>query len=238
MGKARRLARGLTGALGLQIERDMNYAINHRGGGRIGWLHASWPFVTLRANREEIILDMGFSEKYKFRPDQVISIDKYGIIPVLGWGVQIKHTVTEYPEKIIFYCFMDPENIIKELRTLGFIPKASSAGIKERSGFPIRWEVLAFIAVAWNVLFMLDFGINFMEKKEVTFGPFIFIATSGVFIFSICALRYKNMQSYILKPGRHIEEIRGTLRFVIWISGGFALASLVGTIFMLITKFI
>jgi hypothetical protein len=215
----------------------MNYIIKHRGGARVGWLNTSWPLSTFHANSEEILLDIGFSEKYVFRPEQVISIEKYGLVPFLGWGIQIKHAISDYPENIIFYCFMNPEKILDELHSLGFIAKASSAQIKERSGFPIRWEVLAFIVVAWNVLFILDFGPNFLEKKEVKFGPFIFIATAGVFVFSLCALRFKYIQELILKPGRSIGEIKDTLRLVSCISGAFALASLLGTVFMMIDKY-
>ena len=209
----------------------MEYPINHRGGGRVGYLHASWPLVTLRASRDEIVLDMGMREKYKFTPEKVIAIEKYGNIPLFSSGVQIKHTIMEYPEKVIFSGFKSPEKIIAEIHDIGFIPKASSTEIRERSGLPMRWEVLLIIAVAWNLLFMMEFGFNIFENKEVTFGPFIFIATFSIFIFSICSIKFKPLQNIILKPGRNIEEMRGELYLILLVSGVFALASFVGTIF-------
>lgn len=209
----------------------MEYPINHRGGGRVGYLHASWPLVTLRASRDEIVLDMGLRDKYIFSPEKVIAIEKYGNIPLLGTGVQIKHTILDYPEKVIFYGFKNPEKIIAEIKNVGFASKASSAEISERSGLPIRWEVLLIIVVAWNVLFLMDFGFDFFKRKDITFGPFIFIATFGVFLFSIISIRSKKLQNIILKPGRKIEEMKGLLYFISLISGAFAIASLIGSIF-------
>ncbi|MDB6119080.1 MAG: hypothetical protein JWO08_2861 [Verrucomicrobiaceae bacterium] len=78
-----------------------------RGGGQIGWLNASWPMVGLQVSRNELVITTSFFGlfqlgRYTFVPSQVTAITRYGVIPFFGEGVQIQHTVAEYPRKIVF----------------------------------------------------------------------------------------------------------------------------------------
>ena len=71
-------------------------SISSRGGARIGWMNATWPFAVLTARQAKLDLNATLLGKYSFTPDQVISLEKYGCIPILGSGIRIHHNIADY----------------------------------------------------------------------------------------------------------------------------------------------
>jgi hypothetical protein len=61
------------------------------GGARVGWISASWPFAELSAGPDKLTISIGMLGTYSFAPDEVLALERYAIIPVLGWGVCIRH---------------------------------------------------------------------------------------------------------------------------------------------------
>jgi hypothetical protein len=96
------------------------------GGARIGWRNATWPLAKLIVQPDRIDINIKFLGNYSFTKEQVISLKKYSIIPVIGQGIKIAHTISEYPKKIIFWTFDNPESIIIQIKETGFSPEAES----------------------------------------------------------------------------------------------------------------
>lgn len=124
---------------------------------RIGWVNATWPFAALSVREEALTVNVGILGRYTFRRDQVVSIDSYvGMIPLLGGGIRIEHTVAEYPRRIVFWCLGPPRSLIKRIHQVGFIPEGQLQGVPCRRGIPARWQTLVIGIALWNLLLLLD----------------------------------------------------------------------------------
>ena len=73
--------------------------ISFTGGARVGWINATWPFAKLTVHKDKMDLDSTFIGKYSFTLEQVILLKKHTTIPVVGWGIQIIHNISEYPNR-------------------------------------------------------------------------------------------------------------------------------------------
>ena len=196
--------------------------ITAKGGARIGWINASWPFATLKVSKDKLDLNVTIVGDYSFTPHQVVDIEPYGIIPILGKGIRIHHNISDYPKKIIFWCFGNPEKIIDRIKGTGFLPIASSASMPIGKGMPVRWEVLAGAIILWNMLFVLDFITSVGSNYKP--GWLSFVAVLLVFICTIGTLRSPYFQNIVLKPDRYVNEIKPVLRLFALISGIMSLA--------------
>jgi hypothetical protein len=65
----------------------MSFETSFRGGARIGWLNASWPFAKLTSSRKALALSCLGS--FEFSPAQVVAIEPYRWF--LSHGVRIHH---------------------------------------------------------------------------------------------------------------------------------------------------
>lgn len=184
-----------------------------RGGARIGWVNASWPFATLTLSRGRLTLSsLG---RYEFEPAQVVSIERYGSIPFLASGLRINHNRADYPEKVIFWCMGSRDRILEQITRSGFSPKGHE-NVKPR-GFPIRWSVILAFLLIWNALFLLDGSFSFSEPKEP--GPFVLIALILVFAFSTAVKRSATLQQILLRKDHHVGEIKAFLVLLQLVSG-------------------
>jgi hypothetical protein len=97
------------------------------GGASIGWMRrATWPFAELSATADKLTVEVSILGTYTFTSDQVLSVERYVIVPVLAWGVRIRHNLAEYPEKIIFWCLNNPDDVLNGIRNAGFISTNST----------------------------------------------------------------------------------------------------------------
>lgn len=91
------------------------------GGARWGVINATWPFGSLRASREKILIEVRVMRvtlvRFEFRCDQIVSIQEFrGLI---NTGMRIRHTILEYPNSIIFWTF-NPRKPRNALSALGY----------------------------------------------------------------------------------------------------------------------
>lgn len=87
-----------------------------RGGGEIGHIRSSWPFVTLEVNESEIRLNIVIKE-VAIQRDNVIRIElKSGL---LASKVMIKHGNPTIEENVQFWTF-SPESVMREIRAKGY----------------------------------------------------------------------------------------------------------------------
>jgi hypothetical protein len=195
----------------------MNTEIKLTGGARAGWINSSWPFANLNVTSSKIILNATLLGKYEFRPEEVSAIESIGSLPLISRGIRIHHNIVDYPDKIIFLTMKNPENLIDEIRKLGFIPKgAQSETIRDR-GFPIRWQFIILFVVLWNAFMLLDmFRSGVFQLKP---GRFAWLATVIVFILSISIWKSELIKKVILSPGHKPSEIKPFLYLLTFVSG-------------------
>lgn len=196
--------------------------ISSTGGARIGWVNASWPFATLTATRDRLDLNASVIGRYSFSPEQVVTIEKYTTIPILGWGIKIRHNVASYPKHIVFWCFGTPGSLVAQIAETGFLPAARPDSIPANQGIPARWQALVAIVILWNLLFMAD--MHGSSGPEATPGLFSFLAVLLVCSGSIALWRVRWLQTLILKPGRSPSEMKAWLYLLAFISGIMSIA--------------
>ena len=98
----------------------MNTTISLTGGARLDLFNATWPFAKLTANHELLEVKVVWAGTFKFQPDQIVGIEKYVLIPFIGWGIRIRHSVPEYPYKFIFWYLGSPSTVLAQIRASGF----------------------------------------------------------------------------------------------------------------------
>jgi hypothetical protein len=180
-------------------------------------MNATWPLARLAATPERLVISVFLSGKYEFAPQEVVAIERYVMIPVMGWGVRIVHCRSDYPRHFVFWCLGAPESVLRGIHEAGFIPSASAVEIPPRRGFPVRWSVIIGAVIVWNGLFMLAHGRsggNPPQPEPLFLVPLVLLLT-----LSLATLWSPKVQSLVLKPGRQIGEIRGAVRLLAFISG-------------------
>src|SRR5688572_7702958 len=91
------------------------------GGARIGMANATFPFATLNVNKECLELNASVIGNLTFQPSDILSIETYTMIPFLGQGIKINHTVPTYNERVIFWTFKDPDSVVSQIKQTGFL---------------------------------------------------------------------------------------------------------------------
>ena len=164
------------------------------GGARVGWVSATWPLAKLTASHDRLIVtSLG---TYEFAPEQVEAIERHGSIPILAWGLRIRHNRPDYPESVIFWCMGSRERVLAEIQQTSFTPKAQSSNTRPRS-FPIRWTVIAGVVIAWNLLFISDKAIT--PARTNMPGPFMLLALLLLFAFATAVLSSATLQRTVLR---------------------------------------
>ena len=193
------------------------------GGARIGLVNYTWPLAKLIATADRLtvsttmfgLFGMG---TYSFTRDQVISIERYGWIPLVGEGIRITHSIADYPQKIVFWC--RPSSVIGRLTAVGFTPAHTSSEIPNHlsgRGFPLRWLPLILLAVIWNLLIGFEM-VTHADGMPLP-GPLSLAALSMVFGVSVMAVRLPGVQNVFLKPGRSFGEVKPVFLLVAIVSG-------------------
>ncbi|HOW84348.1 MAG TPA: hypothetical protein PK573_17420 [Spirochaetota bacterium] len=201
------------------------------GGARFGMMNASWPFASLKVDGERLEISASIMGRYVFRPGDIVSIEPYGIIPVIGRGIRIKHRVKNYREKVIFWSFKKPEDVIGEIGNTGFVYGPASAGMapgpdpemaaerRRKSGFPVKVPYAVAVVVIWNMLFAFDF-IRSAGTGMENMKPGIGVISALVFLLLASALLLvsERFGRLVMKKGRDIGEIKSFLYFIILVS--------------------
>jgi hypothetical protein len=152
---------------------DSSSAYTVTGGARIGLVNYTWPLAKLMATADRLTVSTTMfglfgTGTYSFSRDQVVSIERYGWIPLIGEGIRIRHSVPEYPEKIVFWC--QPTSVLAGLAGIGFSSAHASCEISQRQSpreFPLRWTPLIVLVVIWNLLI----GFEMVGRSTGTPSP-------------------------------------------------------------------
>jgi hypothetical protein len=188
-----------------------------RGGAKVGWLNMSWPFAGLEVSPGNIQLS-AFG-KYRFTPDEVVSVEAIGFIPFFYYGVRIHHNKPDYPERIVFFTSGSRRALIETTAAAGF--HTGAAPMLQARGFPLKIVPLIVAVALWNALLLLDMQRSAAEIE----GPGILTLAAFWIVFALTTLlpRSAQLQKIFLRDGRKIGEILPALRFTSWLLGAMAL---------------
>lgn len=200
------------------------------GGARIGMANATWPFVTLKVTKDKLELNASIIGNLVFQPKDIISIETYTMIPLLGQGIKINHRIPNYNSKVIFWTFKDPSTVVNLIKQTGFlenidfeISETDKLIIKQQQqagGFPIKKSVAIGVIVLWNILLFSDFiKFSTSDMKGMPLGNGSTIALALLFFISVFSLISKDFSKLILKEGKSIKDVNKFLYFLIFISG-------------------
>ena len=193
------------------------------GGARIGWVNATWPFAILTVQRDLLVLNATLIGKYSFRPEQVVAIERYSIIPFLGWGIRIQHNDSTYPKKIVYWCLGSPGSLLRRIRDSGFVPMSSPDAVQVGRGLPVRWQSIVAMVLLWNALGFLDmYTVLGRLTWPATWKPGIFALLALLLMFtgSLAIWRSRVLQYLILRPGHSCSEIKAWLYLLAEVSCG------------------
>jgi hypothetical protein len=98
------------------------------GGVRIGWFNASWPLAQLSANKNYLVVGFFGGHACTFSPHEVFAIERYR--GIFSAGIRIRHSVASYPEKIIFWCWGNPEKILNGISDSGFRTASEASDVE------------------------------------------------------------------------------------------------------------
>ena len=196
----------------------MNSSLTITGGFKAGLVSGSWPFARLAVSARSLLLSAGPFGSFEFEPGQIVKLEPHGRIPILGRGIRIVHVRPDYPTKLVFWCFQNPERLIERIYRLGFRPSGSTSTLPPREGMPMRWTFVLAVIVVWNALFFLDQGLPANNPKSP--GLLVITAVAFMVIVSFALPRSTRLQSLALKPGRAIGEIRPLLSLIQLVCGG------------------
>lgn len=178
-----------------------------RGGARIGFVNATWPFARLAVSPALLRLS-SLQGTYDFSPNDVVSLERYGSIPVFSSGIRITHTRADYPAKIIFWYLGNPDSVITRIREAGFLPTAPASAEIRRRGMPIRWTALVLLVLIWNGLFL---PMRAFAKPPISLA---LIPLLGAVFVCWGIKTYPQLQKVILRDGRSVNEIKAFLSLI------------------------
>lgn len=186
------------------------------GGVKLGWIMVSAPLATLIASPTYLVLKTGGLGTYRFCREDVLSIE-CNSRALLGKSIKITHSNLDAPIGITFFCLENPQKIVEVIHQLGFVPEGHSLGKRVRQGIPVRWAAILIAIAVWNLPFLTaQWYPSVVHLRAVTLvilllGAHLLLANSFV-------------QSFILRPGRRVGEIRPFLKLCIFTSWIFVLA--------------
>lgn len=187
-----------------------------RGGAYVGGIIAPWPLAHLQVEADTVTVD--FLGQYRFAPADVLTIESVGTLPLLTTGIRIHHYRTDYPEMFVIYCSPRARTtLLQALRDAGFTTGRPAEPQRAR-GFPVRTQALVAALLAWNVMFVMGkLPVNIdgaPVHSELEQAFYALLAPVLVLLVASLAPRSRRIQSFVLRAGRQLGEIRGALRLL------------------------
>jgi|GEM_PF-285536 len=208
----------------------MNEKFTLTGGARIGRANATYPFADLYVDKNILTINASLIGNVAFAPKDIISIDPFSSVPILGRGIKINHRVENYNPKIIFWTCQDPAFVINEIKKTGFLDNntgyytTESTDITHRQnqgGFPIKKPVAILFIIVWNALLLSDLIPFFTGNttNRTPFGNGINLALGLVVACSLLIVFSEKFRKLVLKDGREFSDIKKGIYFILLISG-------------------
>lgn len=196
------------------------------GGAQIGIANATWPLATLKVSADKIELKAGLIGSLVFSPADIITIEPYRSF---RQGIRIVHRVKDYNKKVIFWTFENAQELIDAIKATGFSlndpfsPDASNLeqikSLQKSGSFPFKKIPVIALVVLWNLLILSDFLTHKSQKNELPIGFGSKAALAMVFLTGMFTLVIPKFRSFMLKPGRTVDDVRNSILFLLFITG-------------------
>ncbi len=136
--------------------------ISFTGGARIGMANATWPFASLKVTKDRLDLNATIIGNLVFRPEDIISIEPYS--EMMSSGLKINHRVPTYKDKVIFWTFKNPNEIIRQIQQIGFLDNTST----DSNGMPLGNGVISALGLVFLtcLLMLTSKGFRSFVLKE------------------------------------------------------------------------
>jgi hypothetical protein len=156
---------------------------------------------------------------YRFKPEDVIAIEKLKGVPVIGQGIRIEHTREDVAERVIFYRLGSPQRLLDAVDQCGFVPGADPRDKPASRSWPFRVPFVVAAVILWNALFLVDRPWDRAADGQFIWGPGIFTALGLVFLGTQLIRSWEPLQRLALKGPWALERIEGPRRFLAFVSG-------------------
>jgi len=194
------------------------------GGATYGLMNATWPFATLRVNKNELELNISLLGNLHFRPEDMVSITTSGM-SFFSSGIRIIHKVKGYYSTVIFNSFTNADSILRQIQQTGFLDNkerlpvyedTTITAMQEKGGFAMKIPAAITIVVIWNLLFLPNFVHTFQNNKV----PFIGMNLGLCFmlLLSLTLLISEPVRDLVLKEGRTLKHIKTFVLFMALLS--------------------
>lgn len=203
--------------------------LNLTGGAKIGMWSSSYPFATLKVNKNHLELNTSLVGNLIFQPSDIITLEASSGFSFIGGGMKIIHRVPAYKKKVVFRTLKDPKEVIKQIQKTGFLDGASShqkenyqaiVDKQTKGGFPVKTGVVIGFIILWNLLFLVDFIPFFLDNSYgFPLGKGVIAGVSILFLAALLGLVSKDTGRLILKEGRDIDTIKRFAISTLFISG-------------------
>ena len=151
------------------------------------------------------------------------------MIPIIGQGIKINHRNPKYKEKVIFWTFKNPNEVIRQIKQTGFFDNTLTtdrqndsdiiAERQKQGGFPVKIPFAIGIVVIWNILFIMDF-LNFssIDSEGIPLGNGAIGALGFVFLSCLLTLISKDLsiKMHLWFPFRLSARQKLTIRIQKW----------------------
>jgi hypothetical protein len=130
------------------------------------------------------------------------------------------HANPRYPSRIVFVGFQSPERLIERMHQAGFVPAMPDTRVPRRPGLPIRGSAVLLLVAVCAMLFLLSRG------PAGGPGPSMLLVLALLYAAASALPQSRWLQSWVLNPGRSVDEIRRPLQ-LLRLASGLVLALLV-----------
>jgi hypothetical protein len=209
------------------------------GGACVGKVNASFPFATLQADKDKIVLNVSLVANLYFRPEDIITIRPCVESSEEGEGIEIIHHIANYDRNVIFRSTDNAEDVIRRIRETGFLDNVGMSNSEndykiinqKKVRFPVKRTPAIIFTLLCLLLILTDVsGItkNFSGKMLLNIG---ILTVLGLLFFNSFLLLYsENFRKVILKKGVKLNNIRKTIIYLMIFSG-------ITIIFLSVTRF-
>ena len=93
--------------------------------GKGGFLTSSWAWGRLESSPSQLRLSAPIFGEIVFAPDDVVGLERFVRIPILSWGVKVRHIRTDVARAVHFMSVSGPTALLKGIQESGFSPRAT-----------------------------------------------------------------------------------------------------------------
>jgi len=88
-----------------------------------GRILGNWGFGRLESSPSELSVRAPLLSRLAFTPKDVVSLDSFTRIPILYWGIRIRHVRKDCPQTVRFRALRTPESLLSGIEGSGFLPQ-------------------------------------------------------------------------------------------------------------------